>query len=371
MVQGLKKKFGPDYLLIFLFITLTIFGLVVLTSASAPVAYGNFGDKYYFVKRQIFFGLIPGFILCLILSKLPIDLLKRLGSIIYLFSIFLLVLVYVPGIGTTFGTGSKSWLNIGDFSFQPAEFIKFGFILFYATLVDRHIRNVSNFFSGFVPALLFGLIPVVMILLQPDVGTASVLLTVVIILLYISGARILHLGVLFLVSIIILSFLIVSTPYRVNRFVSFMNPELDPSGIGYQVNQAELAIGSGGLVGLGYGHSRQKFEYLPEVHGDSIFAIIGEELGFIVSIVVIFVYTTITLRAIRITKRLDDMYSRLVMMGIVSWFSVQAFLNIGGIIGALPLTGVPLPFISHGGTSLLVSLMGVGVLINVSRNRIR
>jgi len=298
-------------------------------------------------------------------------LLKRLGPVAYIIAMLLLALIYVPSLGSTLGTGSRSWLVLGSFSLQPAEFAKIGLILFFASLIDRHLRDITILRTGFFPALLFGLVPVVMVVLQPDIGSGAVLFGILFVLLYVAGAKLRHMGIVLLCSSIVFIILVVIAPYRAERLTSFLHPELDPTGIGYQVNQAELAVGSGGLFGLGYGHSRQKFEYLPEVHGDSIFAVIGEEMGFVFVAGLILVYSIIALRSIHLAKSIDDIYGRLVIIGVIAWFVIQAFLNIGGIIGVVPLTGVPLPFISHGGTAILTQLIGVGVVMSVSRLRIR
>jgi cell division protein FtsW len=362
---------NPDYSLLILFFILIVFGIVMLASASAPLGYGGFGDKFFFVKRQIVYGLIPGLLVLFFILRMHPDTMKRIGPLVYLVSLVLLASVYIPNFGSTLGTGSRSWISFGSFSLQPSEFAKIGLILFFASLIDRHLKDITTFFSGFLPALIFGLVPVVFVVLQPDVGTASVLFGMLISLLYVAGAKLRHLLLLFVLGAVAFTALIVVAPYRTDRLKSFIHPELDPTGIGYQVNQAEIAVGSGGMFGLGYGHSRQKFEYLPEVHGDSIFAIIGEEMGFVFAVGLIIIYTIIAMRSLHIAKRIDDLYGRLIIAGVVSWFTIQTFLNIGGIVGILPLTGVPLPFISHGGTALLVVLAGAGLIVSVSRMRTR
>jgi len=363
-----KEKNKPDYVLICIIFLLVIFGIIMLTSAGAPVGYERFGDSYYYLKHQVIYGLIPGIIVCLIMSKIKYTFWKKFAVLMLFVSIVLLTIVFIPGIGSEYGT-AKSWINIGGLSLQPSEIVKLTFLIYLATWLEkRGQKNISDFFYGFLPFIfLLGLVTVLM-LLQPDMGTMLIIVAEILIVYFIAGGAISHLLLLGSGGLALLYFLIKLAPYRAARLTIFMHPELDPKGIGYHINQAFLAIGSGGIWGRGYGHSRQKFQYLPEVIGDSIFAIIAEEMGFIICIIVIILFVLLFIRGLKIAKQVPDMYGKLIVVGIISWFLIQAFVNIGGMVGLLPLTGVPLPFISAGGTSLLVSLAAVGLVINISKH---
>ena len=360
-------KPSADHLFIVYICLLLAFGLLMLMSASAPVGYERFGDKYFFIKRQLLFGVLPGLLAYFIFSKLRYDYLERLAWPAFMISLVILALTYIPGIGSTFGTSSKSWLLIGNYSFQPAEFAKLGLIMFLALWITKQGRRLQDFKSGFLSTLALALIPVALVVGQPDVGTAVILFVIVFGMLFTGGARLAHLVGLALVGATSLAFMIAKAPYRAARWVTFLHPELDPLGIGYHMNQAFLAIGSGGWFGLGLGHSRQKFEYLPEVHADSIFAVVGEEMGFVFAVGLVIILLLIAYRGFQLAKQTRDQFGGLLVGGIMIWFAFQSFLNIGAMVGVLPLTGVPLPFVSHGGTALAMELAAVGLVVNVSR----
>ncbi len=344
------------------------FGLIMLTSASGPSGYDRFGDSFYYTKHQILYGLIPGVILLYVFSRISYQKWKDNALTLLLVSIGLLMLVFIPGIGAEFGT-SRSWISMfGLFSVQPAEFVKLTFLFYLAAWLDmRGKKAVSDWYSGFLPFILvLGAIMFLMIL-QPDVGTMSIIVAMSLVVYFVAGAPLLHLGALVGGGLVLFGLLIKFAPYRAARFSTFLHPELDPQGIGYHINQALLAIGSGGFFGLGYGHSRQKFQYLPEVFGDSVFAVIAEELGFLFSVVLIVLFLALMWRGLRIAMEAPDNFGRYVTIGIISWFLIQAFVNIGSMVGILPMTGVPLPFVSYGGTALAVSMAAVGVVLNISR----
>jgi len=357
----------PDYTLLALFGILLVFGLIMLTSASSPFGYERFGDHYFFVKRQILFGLLPGFFGFLVFSKLPYTALKKFGIFIFYAILALLVVVLIPKVGSQNGTFARSWLTIAGFTFQPAEFMKLGLIFFFAAHLGKIGDKLRDFKAGFLPTFGLGMIPIGLLILQPDIGTASILFAILFGMLFLAKADMWHLGSILGVAILGFALMIAVAPYRAARFTTFLHPEVDPLGIGYHINQASLAIGSGGLFGLGYGHSRQKFQYLPEVHADSIFAVIAEEMGFFVSVVLIGLFIAICFRGFRMAQKAPDDFGKYVVAGILIWFMVQAFFNIAAMVGLMPITGVPLPFVSHGGTALAVSLTAVGVLVNVSK----
>jgi len=360
-------KNQADYRILAYFAVIIVFGLIMLTSASSAVAHQNFGDNYFFIKRQILFGLLPGLALFFVFAKINLKYLRKIGFAIYGLSILLLLLVFIPGIGANYGTNAQSWLNIFGYSFQPAEFAKLGLILFIAHMVAARGRNFPDFISGFFPTLCLGLVPIGLTAIQPDIGTVAILFFILFGLLYIGRSKILYLVGLALFAIAVLGVMIWIAPYRAARLTIFLHPELDPQGIGYHINQAYLAIGSGGLFGRGLGNSLQKYQYLPEVSADSIFAVIAEEMGFVLAVGFVILHVLIIGRGLKIVKHAPDDFSRLVVSGIILWLGFQSFLNMGAMVGIMPLTGVPLPFVSHGGTALMVAMAAVGIVVNVSR----
>jgi cell division protein FtsW len=361
------KTHAPDLRFIIILGIVIVFGLIMLSSASAPMGYEKFGDSYYLVKHQLLLGVIPGIVLCVFFSLVDYHVWKKFAFGLLIVSIILLISVFIPGIGAEYGT-AKSWLYLFGFSLQPSEIVKLTFMLYLATwLSSRGKKKTEDFSEGLIPFVaVLGTIMLLMIL-QPDLGTMIIIVAMALIMYFIGGAKISHLiglGALGFGGILVLMKV---SPYRTARLMTFLHPELDPQGIGYHINQAFLAIGSGGIGGRGFGMSRQKFQYLPEVAGDSIFAIIAEELGLIFSALVVVAFLYFFLRGLKIAQQAPDNYGKLVVIGVVGWLLVQSFINIGAMVGILPLTGVPLPFISQGGTALAISLAACGIVINVSR----
>lgn len=357
-----------DYTLLLIVGAIVLFGLVMLLSASSPSGYAEFGDSYYFVKHQVIFGLIPGIAALIAFSRIPYTFWRTHAWNLLILSIILLVLVFIPGLSAGIGT-AHSWISIGGvFSIQPSEIVKLTFLFYLAAwLAERGKHGVRDVHAGFLPFMMvLGMIMLLMIL-QPDVGTMSIIAAMSLVVYFVAGAPITYILGLILTAVAGLAVLITTAPYRAARLTTFLHPELDPQGIGYHVNQALLAIGSGGILGLGYGHSRQKFQYLPEVSGDSIFAIIGEEMGFLVAILTIFMFLLLLWRILSIAKRAPDLFAKYTVVGIGAWIGIQTFVNIGSMVALLPITGVPLPFISYGGTALAVSLAAIGVVLNVSK----
>jgi len=350
------------------FITITVFGLIMLASASTAIGQARFDDSYFFIKRQLLFGVLPGLAVFFVFAKLDYRLLKKMAVPIFIGICIVLILVFIPGIGSSLGTGAHSWLIINGRSLQPAEFAKLGLIIFMAAYLANAGKDIADIKLGFLPALALGLIPVILVVLQPDIGTVSILFAIVFAMLFIAGARLRHLGALAIIGIAGITLMVMVAPYRAARLTTFLHPELDPQGIGYHINQAFLAIGSGGFFGLGLGHSRQKFQYLPEVQADSIYAVIAEEMGFLFAAALVILLVLIAYRGFILAKMSPDSFGRLLAAGIITWFIAQSFLNIGAMVGLLPLTGVPLPFVSHGGTALVVSMAAAGILINISKH---
>lgn len=360
-----KNKY--DNILVFTVFALLIFGLVMISSAGVVYSQSRFGDEYHFLKRQIIFGIIPGFFACYLCQKIDYHYWKKVSVPIFFLSLVFLVLVFIPGLGNKL-YGASRWLQLGPFSFQPSEMAKLSVIIYLAAwLESRGERRIKDFFEGFLPFIgILGLIGF-LIIKQPDMGTFGVIVITMIIMFFSSGSKLSHLFWMAIGGIIGFFALIKIAPYRLNRILTFLNPELDPKGIGYHINQALIAVGSGGILGLGLGHSRQKFYYLPEPVGDSIFAVLAEEIGFIGSLVLVILFILFALRGFKIAKNSPDDFGKLLGIGITSWVIVQSFINISAITSIIPFTGVPLPFISYGGTSILFLLAGVGILLNISK----
>lgn len=356
-----------DKTLLFTTFVLIIFGLIMIASAGVAYSQTRFGDQYYFFKHQLFYGVIPGLIILYLIQRMDYHYWKKAGVLIFLASLILLVLVFIPGIGTKV-YGASRWIQLGPLSFQPSEMTKLAIILYLAAwLESKGWSRIRDFFEGFLPFLaVMGLVGF-LIIKQPDAGTLGIIILTAMAIYFIAGAKISHIFSLFIVGFAGLIMIVKMAPYRLNRLLVFIDPETDVRGIGYQINQALLAIGSGGIFGVGLGHSRQKFSYLPEPVGDSIFAIIGEELGMIGAVVFLLLFVILAVKGLKIAKNAPDNFGKLVAGGITSWVVIQAFINIAAISGLIPLTGVPLPFISYGGTSLVFLMAGIGILLNISK----
>lgn len=346
---------------------LVVLGLLFLSSASAPLAYERFGNRSTYVLHQLTSGILPGIAAFFCMRKVRTSFLQRAAIPLLVGSVALLVLIFVPGLGEAHQR-TRSWLSLGPLTFQPAEIAKLGLILAlaaWATVRRPEWFVLTSWWRGLVPFLLvFGTVAG-LVAVQPDVGTMSILTAIAIGMAIASGLRWMHLGALVVGVVGVIGALIAAAPYRLARLTVFLHPELDPRGIGYQVNQALLGIGSGGVFGVGLGHSRQKFSFLPEVISDSIFAIIAEEIGFLGSLAFIAVLVWVIALVLRRAMTATDAFERLVLVGIAAWWGSQSIVNIGAIIGLLPLTGLPLPFVSYGGTSMVVALAAAGIVAQV------
>lgn len=363
----MKNRTGKsDAILLYAVLGLIIFGLIMIASAGVGYARARFGDEYFFFKRQLFFGVLPGLLILAVVRNIDYKIWRKFSFLAFAASVVFLILVFVPGIGSTV-YGASRWIQLGPFSFQPAEMLKISLIIYLAAWLESRKERIKDFYEGLVPFLMIvGLISFLLIK-QPDIGTLGATILIAMSIFFVSGAKISHMLLIGGAGIVSLFALIRLESYRMNRLMVFLHPELDPRGIGYQINQALLAIGSGGIFGVGLGHSLQKFNYLPEPVGDSIFAIIGEELGLFGEVILILLFIVLAVRGLKIAKNAPDMFGKLVAVGIVSWITFQAFINIAAISGLIPLTGIPLPFISYGGTSIIFLLTAVGILLNISK----
>jgi cell division protein FtsW len=281
-------------------------------------------------------------------------------------TILTLFLVLVSGAGISSG-GATRWIDLGFFSFQPSELAKLTFIIYLATWFSKKGKVMNDFAYGFIPFLVLLGIITLLIMMQPDLGTMTVIALVSILVFFIAGGSIKNILMIIAGGATLFALLIKIAPYRAARLSVFLNPELDPLGIGYHINQALLAIGSGGILGLGLGRSRQKYNYLPEATTDSIFAIIAEELGLIISVLLIVLFIVLMIRGFKIARNAPDQFGKLLAAGITCWFTVQAVINIGAMVSLLPLTGIPLPFVSYGSSAIVISMAAVGILINISK----
>lgn len=344
-------------------------GLLALMSASNPLGYARFGDPYFFVKRQLLFGVIPGLVVFFIVARIPYRTWGVLSWWIYALALLLLASVFIPGVGVVINS-ARSWVNLGPFHLQPAEFAKLAAVIMLAYLLSSRENDWSDWRNELLPILTITLPVLLLVVAQPDVGTLSIIVMALFGMLYLAGVPRRYLAVVGGVGLVVFIALVLVAPYRAKRLTTFLHPELDPQGVGYQMNQAFLAVGSGGFWGLGFGHSRQKFQYLPEVHADSIFAVIAEESGFLLSVPFIALILCIGWRGLKIARSAPDTFGYLLAGGCMIWFLWQSFLNIGAMVGALPLTGVPLPFVSHGGSALVAMFIAMGIVANVSRESI-
>lgn len=372
-MAGLRRqtKFhAPDLIFLSCFVFVAVFGLVMLSSASSAIAFQRFGNNLYYISHQLTRGFLPGVFFCVVAALIDYHLLRRFAFTLFALSIGLLVAVLIPGIGVSFG-GAQSWIDLGPIVFQPAEITKLAFIMYLAVWLEKRDKKVIKDFSdGLMPFLMSLAVVMGLMLAQPDVGTMTVIAMIAMMVYFAAGASIKHLIGLGIIGAGLLFTLIKIAPYRTARLTVFLHPELDPQGIGYHINQALLAIGSGGLFGLGFAHSRQKHLYLPEVIGDSIFAIISEELGFIFVCVFLAILFTLMYRGYQIARNAPDNFGRYMAVGIISWIGFQSFINIAAMVGLLPITGLPLPFVSYGSSSLIVLFAAMGIMINISRQTV-
>jgi cell division protein FtsW len=360
------KGHQPDYTLISITFALVVFGLVVLSNPSIVLSQDIFKESYYFLKHQLF-SVCLGIFFFFICQKINYKRWQKAAFLLLLLSIVLLTLVFVPGVGYGYGQ-AKRWISWGPFSFQPFEMVKLTFIFYLAALLSKKRESNSQLIKeSMIPFLVFVGIIGLLVMSQPDLSALIILMTIAVAIYFLAGMRmsyILAIGGLALMGFFVL---IKIASYRVNRLIVYLHPEMDPQGIGYQINQALLAIGSGGLFGLGLGHSIQKWKYLPEPISDSIFALVAEELGLIGAGALVILFILLAWRGFKIARNAPDRFGYLLAGGISSWLFVQAFINIAAISGLIPLTGLPLPFISYGGSAMVISLIGVGILVNISK----
>ncbi len=360
------KKVNLDIILFISVIVISIFGVVMIYSSSSIWAEYKFNDSFKYLKSQSLF-LIIGIILMIIVSKIDYRKYKKYSNKILGFCFLLLILVIIPGIGTV-RNGSRSWFGIGPFGIQPSEFMKLALIIFTAKYLEKNEKYLGNIKKGVLPILGITMLSFALIMLQPDFGTGTIIVMTIICMLFVSGVKMGFFVKIGIVGLIGAVALIIMAPYRLQRIISFINPWVDPLGAGFQIIQSLYAIGPGGLLGMGLGNSIQKHFYLPEPQTDFIFSIISEELGFLGIVIVSFLFLTIIYRGIKMSLKSEDLFGKYLAFGMIFQLSFQAILNLMVVVGLIPVTGVTLPFLSYGGSSLIITLCSMGIILNISRN---
>jgi len=346
-------------------VLLICIGIVMIYSASSIYAWEKYKDSLFFLKRHVTFLAIGIFLTFLVMS-VDYRKFRRIAKPALVLSLILLVLVLVPGIGREV-SGARRWFRFKFISFQPSELAGIGIIIYVADFISRKGNIINQFLKGFLPPVLVLGLCVLLILMQPDLGTALAIGVVVLIMLFVAGIRVSYLLSIILAGLPLLYLMIFNVPYRKMRIMAFLSPWSDPQGSGFQIIQSQIALGSGGLFGTGLGHSKQKLFYLPAAHTDFIFSIIGEELGMLGTLGIIILFMIFIQQGLKIMKNATDKFGYFLTLGLVLMISLKAIINIGVSCGILPTKGLPLPFISYGGSSLIFDMISVGILINIAR----
>ncbi len=360
------KEKNIDKIFFGLIVTLVVVGVVMFTSASLGILAKNPAKFYDVIFNQFLFGLLGGGIAMYCAYRIPYKFWRTYSLTIFIISILITCLVFVPKIGFSHG-GAQRWINIFGISFQPVEFLKIAFVIYFAAWLSWVKTKVRDMKFSIIPLLLLLGVIALVLLKQPDTKSVILIATTAMVMLFISGMPWKYILGIFVISIVGFGILVSVTPYLKSRVDTFLHPSQNQSGASYQLQQSLIAIGSGGIFGRGLGQSIQKINYLPEPQGDSIFAVIGEETGFIGTVAIILLFIIFAFRGFKIGYYAPDSFSKLLAIGLITITLTQAFMNIASIIGVFPLTGVPLPFISHGGTSLLITLGAMGIILNISQ----
>jgi cell division protein FtsW len=343
-------------------VSIITIGVIMIFSASSATSQVNYSDPYYFLKRQTIWVLI-GIIFMIIAFRADLEKLQKYSLLGIFVSVILLIMVIIPGIGIEV-MGARRWLGIGPISFQPAEVAKYTMIFYLADMASRHKQNLMQPAKMFPSLLILGIV-IFLIEEEPDLGTSLVVGGIYLIMIYMAGVRKRYIFTMVSVGVGFVIYRIFSEGYRMRRFAAFVDPWKDPLDTGYQIVQSLIAIGSGGILGLGVGQSRQKFFYLPEQHTDFIFAILGEELGLFGTLTVVLLFLGVVYRGFKIAINTKNVFFKLLAGGISFMFAFQFFINVGVVTAVLPTTGIPLPFISFGGTSLVFNMGAIGALLNI------
>lgn len=357
-----KRPYGATFALSVLMVGI---GLVMILSASSVESYKRYGSSFLFFNRQVV-GVVVGFATMIFLARIDYRSLRRFVRPAMAVSLLMLVAVLMPGIGATRG-GSSRWLILGPLSIQPSEIAKLTLILFSAHVLEKKGKKILDFKEMATPVLVVMGLTCLLVIAQPDLGTTIICAVCVLVVLFLAGARARHIGLLGGLGVLGVVALALSEGYRRDRVFSFLNPWADPLNTGYQNIQGQIALGSGGWFGVGLGASRQKWSYIPNAHTDFIYAILGEELGLVGTLTVLMIFAFFIYLGVVIAKRAPDRFGMLVAGGITGWIGFQAIVNMGAVSGLLPITGVPLPLISFGGSSLVFTMAGIGILLSIAR----
>jgi len=364
----MNQQNSVDKIFLATVLLLLISGFFIFISASLGL-HARGGARFTaIIFNQFFFGIVLGLIAMVFFSKIYYRKWKKYALPIFIFSLALTALTFIPFFGFEHG-GAKRWISLWKFSFQPAEFLKFGVILYLSAWYALIRQKVHTVKWGFLPLCIILGISGGILLAQPDTGTFLVIAGTSVILFLIAGGRWKHLFSIAVMGVVVFAILIFTRPYIMDRVLTFIDPSRDPNGAGWQIRQSLIAIGSGEMFGKGFGQSVQKFNFLPEPIGDSVFAVAGEEFGFTGSVAIIILFILFLLRGLYLARRAPDLFSGLLVSGIVIMIVIQSFINIASILGVFPLTGLPLIFISHGGTAMLITLAMLGIVLNVSRHK--
>jgi cell division protein FtsW len=347
-------------------VALVVAGFFIFSSASLGVLARDEVKFSNVAFNQVFFGLFLGSIVCLIMARVDYHVWQKSAFYFFIAAILVTLLVFVPGIGFAHG-GAKRWIDLRFITFQPSEFLKIAFVAYFAAWLASTKNKVETFNWGLLPFGIFAVILGAVLLAQPDTDTYAVIIFAAVAMFLAAGAKWRHIAAIILVGGGTLALLAFTRPYVMQRIQVLLNPAANSQTSGYQIQQSMIAVGSGGVWGRGFGQSIQKFHYLPEPIGDSVFAVAAEEFGFVGAFIIIFLFVMFSLEGLKIAGRAPDNFGRLLTLGIVILIMSQALVNVGGMIGILPLTGIPLPFVSHGGTALFITLLETGIIMNISR----
>jgi cell division protein FtsW len=360
----MELRRGFDHTILMLAVVLTCFGVVMVYSSSSIMSAKRYADGFYFLKRQGFYALI-GFTLMAILMQIDYHRLRRISVPLLFLCGLLLLLVFVPGLGNKAG-GASRWIRLPGISIQPSELAKLGLVLYMAHSLAKKKEKIQTFKFGFVPYMVLLAVLLGMVLAQPDLGSAVTMVVVAFCMLLVAGTRWRHIVSVVVLTLPFLYFLVMNVDYRRRRIMAFLDPWDDPTGTGFQIIQSWIAFGTGGWLGNGLGEGKQKLFFLPEAHTDFIFSVVGEELGFIGVLVVTAMFLLLVLRGIRTALYAPDDFGRYLAFGLTILIGLEAFTNIAVVLGMLPTKGLALPFVSYGGTSLLTTLIAMGILLNIS-----
>ena len=366
-IQKENYSKAPDYVFMAVTLFLLVFGLIMLTSASSDLGRARFGDSYYYLKHQLVYGVGAGFLGFIVGYFIYYRVWEKISVVLLALSLISLILVFTP-IGFE-AYGAERWLNIFGVTIQPGELLKLTFLIYLASWIGKNTLRSKSFSKGFLPFIFLVGVVIALLLAQPATSTAAIIFIASVLMYFSGGAKLKFIFLGGAVCIATLTLIVYLTPYRLSRITSFLDKNIDELGSTYHINQALNAIGSGGIAGVGFGQSTTKLKYLPEPISDSIFAVVGEELGFIGSLALVLLFLFFIMRGFRIAKNAPDKFSQLLVIGFTSLIGIQAFVNMAAISGVIPLTGVPLPFISFGGTALAVFLTMSGIIANISKYR--